>query len=123
MIPKSGDRIKLVAMPDDPAPIEEGALGTVTNVIKSSMGGRPSTQIWVDWDNGRNLMVVIPPDVVEVVGRADPVLPSPGFIQRAAEELDAVAPQTEEGASPAPEEEVPSGAEASGRDPLPPPAA
>jgi hypothetical protein len=61
--PQPGDRIRLVAMPDDPNPIQPGTMGTVTVV-------RPHgtwAQVDVAWDNGRKLMLVVPPDQVEVV--------------------------------------------------------
>jgi hypothetical protein len=61
--PKPGDRIRLLAMPDDPDPIPPGTMGTVTAV-------RPYgtwAQVDVAWDNGRTLMLVVPPDQVEVL--------------------------------------------------------
>jgi hypothetical protein len=61
--PQPGDRIRLVAMPDDPNPIPPGAVGTVTAVRQHG----PWAQVDVDWDNGRKLMLVVPPDEVEVI--------------------------------------------------------
>lgn len=60
---KEGDRIELVAMPDDPAPIESGARGTIDRIV--DIGGR--LQLGVAWDNGRTLHVVIPPDTIRRV--------------------------------------------------------
>jgi hypothetical protein len=37
-------------MSDDPCPIEPGTTGTVT--------GGNGAQMWVDWDNGRGLMLI-----------------------------------------------------------------
>ena len=37
-IPKPGDRIRLVAMPNDPDPIPIGATGTVTDARKNGSG-------------------------------------------------------------------------------------
>ncbi|TWT81240.1 hypothetical protein CA13_26910 [Planctomycetes bacterium CA13] len=58
---KSGDRIRLISMTDDPDPIPIGATGTVTGLYLQSRW----TQIDVEWYNGRSLMLSIPPDVVE----------------------------------------------------------
>jgi hypothetical protein len=63
LLPKAGDRIRLVAMPSDPDPIPAGSLGTVVAVFEH-IGW---TQIDVDWDNGRTLMLTIPEDSIEVI--------------------------------------------------------
>ena len=61
--PKVGDRIRLIHMPEDPDPIPTGSLGTVC-AIQPHHGW---TQIEVDWDNGRRLMLSLPDDLVEIV--------------------------------------------------------
>jgi hypothetical protein len=61
--PQPGDRIRLVAMSDDPDPIPPGTTGTVTAVRPQ----RTWAQVDVAWDNGRTLMLVVPPDQFEVV--------------------------------------------------------
>lgn len=61
--PKPGDRIRLLAMPDDPDPIPPGATGTVVSVRQQGTWA----QVDVKWDNGRTLMLVVPPDRLEVV--------------------------------------------------------
>ncbi|WP_442511627.1 DUF4314 domain-containing protein [Novipirellula sp. SH528] len=61
---KAGDRVRLVSMTDDPDPIPAGTTGTVVGVYPHSEW----TQVDVDWDNGRALMLSIPPDVVERIG-------------------------------------------------------
>ncbi len=54
-----GDRIRLDLMPNDPCPIESGATGTVTHVTDTrGMFKDSSAQIWVEWDNGRSLMLL-----------------------------------------------------------------
>lgn len=63
IVPKPGDRIRLVAMPDDPAPIEPGTEGTVRRVNETTR------QIDVAWDNGRGLFLVIDVDEWEVIDR------------------------------------------------------
>lgn len=64
---KTGDRIEMVNMPEDPNPIPRGTQGTVTHVNPVNLGGDRFTQVSVNWDNGRTLMVVIPPDSVRVI--------------------------------------------------------
>ena len=60
---KKGDRIRLVSMPQDPDPIPVGSLGTVVEVHEH----RDWTQVDVDWDNGRSLMLTMPHDCVAIV--------------------------------------------------------
>lgn len=60
---KVGDRVRLVSMTDDPDPIPEGEIGTVIAVYPQD-GWH---QVDVQWDCGRSLMLVIPPDRVEIV--------------------------------------------------------
>ena len=66
-IPAVGDRIRLIHMPEDPDPIHEGSLGTV-RAIHPHHGW---TQIEVDWDNGRQLMLSMPDDVIEILTTAN----------------------------------------------------
>ncbi|MBB3204973.1 hypothetical protein FHS27_000740 [Rhodopirellula rubra] len=58
---KVGDRVRLISMTDDPDPIPAGTIGTVAGVYPHS----DWTQVDVDWDGGRSLMLSIPPDVVK----------------------------------------------------------
>ena len=64
-----GDRIRLVAMRDDPDPIQIGEVGTVTACRRNGSGQDAWNQIDVAWDNGRTLMLVSPPDEFEIVER------------------------------------------------------
>jgi hypothetical protein len=66
-IPKPRDRIRLVAMQDDPDPIRPGSLGTVVRIARHGGGRDAWHQIDVAWDNGRTLMLVSPPDEFEIV--------------------------------------------------------
>ena len=59
---KVGDRIRLVAMPDDPDPLPIGATGTVVSLTDGPFG-----QIGVEWDNGRTLFLIPGVDKFEVV--------------------------------------------------------
>lgn len=60
-LPKPGDRIVLVDMPNDPLPIEPGTEGTVRGV-NENVG-----QIDVEWDNGRGLFLLIGVDEYRVL--------------------------------------------------------
>jgi hypothetical protein len=53
-------------MPDDPDPIPPGTTGPVTAVRRYGTWA----QVDVAWDNGRTLMLVVPPDQVEVADSA-----------------------------------------------------
>ena len=66
-IPRPGDRIRLLAMDDDPCPIPVGQVGTVLGVTRHGGGKDAWDQIDVAWDNGRTLMLVSPPDRFEIV--------------------------------------------------------
>lgn len=63
---KVGTRIRLIAMPNDPDPIDKGMTGTVTHVESGSL-----PQIEVDWDNGRSLSLIPGVDSFEVVEEKD----------------------------------------------------
>ena len=61
---KPGDRIRLILMPNDPAPIKPGSLGTVVAVTTGNLA-----QIEVTWDddNDRSLALVPGVDQFEIV--------------------------------------------------------
>jgi hypothetical protein len=65
-LPVPGDRIRLVAMPSDPDPIPVGSPGTVVAVFEHDSW----TQIDVDWDNGRTLMLTMPEDAIEIIRKS-----------------------------------------------------
>lgn len=62
---KIGDRVELIDMPDDPSPIPVGTKGTVERI--NDVKGLGFTQVQVKWDNGRTLMLSIPPDRVRII--------------------------------------------------------
>jgi hypothetical protein len=64
---KKGDRVKLLFMPKDPDPIPEGAEGTVRDVQHMDWGHDKFSQVSVQWDNGRSLSCVVPPDFLEIL--------------------------------------------------------
>jgi hypothetical protein len=65
---RPGDRIRLISMPDDPNPVPIESMGTVTFVRQCGSGPHAWFQVGVDWDNGRKLMLSVPPDEVDSVG-------------------------------------------------------
>jgi len=62
---KEGDRIVLNRMGDDPDPIPSGTKGTV--VFCSFMSFDKTWQVVVNWDNGRKLNLVCPPDSASLI--------------------------------------------------------
>ncbi len=62
----TGDRIELIEMPEEPNPLPRGSKGAVEWVEDVNLGGSGGrfTQVGVEWDNGRSLMLSIPPDRV-----------------------------------------------------------
>lgn len=68
-----GDRVRLVSMGKDPDPIAPGTEGVVTHVAELKFPGeRPQMQVSVNWDNGRRLSCLLPPDVIVPVSSAAP---------------------------------------------------
>lgn len=66
-IPKPSDRIRLIAMPDEPHPVPAGSIGTVVGVEQIGTGRDAWFQVDVDWDNERMLMLSMPPDEIVVL--------------------------------------------------------
>jgi hypothetical protein len=66
-LPRVGNRIRLLAMQDDPDPIPVGQTGTVVGIKRHGSDKDEWFQIDVSWDNGRTLMLVSPPDEFEIV--------------------------------------------------------
>ena len=63
---RCGDRIRLIAMPDDPDPIPVGSTGTILSVTEGRFA-----QIEVEWDSGRSLALVPGVDRYEILPRTD----------------------------------------------------
>ena len=66
--PHTGDRIRLLSMPEDPDPLLPGSLGTVVSTHMHGSGTDAWLQIDVKWDSGRSLMLATPPDCFELAG-------------------------------------------------------
>jgi hypothetical protein len=62
-----GDRIRLLTMTNDPAPIPAGEQGTVEEIVAHTTGHTTWHQIFVAWNCGRSLMLVSPPDEFEII--------------------------------------------------------
>lgn len=65
-----GKRIKLLNMRKDPAfgkTLFEGDLGTIESINPVHMAPRPFTQIWVKFDNGSYIALLMDVDNFEVV--------------------------------------------------------
>jgi len=74
-LPEPGDRIELLAMPEEPHPIEPGKQGTVTRVVDTDGIARGSHPIWVNWDCAENevprtLSLIVPPDKFRILERS-----------------------------------------------------
>lgn len=63
---KPGERIRLIAMPDDLDPIPAGSEGVVVEVTEGSLA-----QIIVKWDSGRSLSLVPGVDTFEIIGQSE----------------------------------------------------
>jgi hypothetical protein len=65
-MPMIGDIIEMVNMPDDPNPIPPGTKGEVTGY--TTVGGPfNEDHMNVNWENGRNLSVIVGVDEIKVV--------------------------------------------------------
>lgn len=60
-----GTRIELISMGSDPDPIAPGEQGTVRGSYLNTFN--KNLQVDVAWDNGRQLMLICPPDQFKIV--------------------------------------------------------
>ena len=58
---KVGDRVKIVEMDDSLSSLKKGSIGTVTNVDTEQ------ELIWVNWDNGEKLALLVGIDKYKVI--------------------------------------------------------
>lgn len=61
-----GQRIRMGTMDNDPRPIPEGTEGTVSRVVWVM----DAWHISVDWDSGRTLSIISPPDTFSILDSA-----------------------------------------------------
>lgn len=65
-----GRKIRLLAMPDDPAPLPLGSIGIIRRVQPFDNW----MQVWVKWDHSRSsIMLCVPPDLFEFVDEEKPL--------------------------------------------------
>lgn len=69
---RPGDRIRLLAMGNDPDPLPVGSTGTVRRVREVTDRRGAWQQVSVAWDSGRSLMLAVPPDAVQRTGWIEP---------------------------------------------------
>ncbi|MER9176229.1 DUF4314 domain-containing protein [Mesorhizobium sp. M0955] len=62
---RKGDRLELLAMPNDPCPVPVGTKGTV--VADSTWVDYETWQTRMQWDDGRTLAIVSPIDKVRKI--------------------------------------------------------
>ena len=64
-MPEPGQRLRLVAMPNDPHPVPVGTEGTVQSV--SPAHGSMAAQIMMKWDDGGSLSLIVGIDRWEII--------------------------------------------------------
>ena len=64
---KVGDYVELVEMGNDPDPIKPGQKGIIEEIRELTYFKQ--TQIWVNWEDGRNLAVILPEDKIKVLDK------------------------------------------------------
>ena len=65
-----GKRIKLLDMKDDPSfgkTLHKGDRGIIESIDEVKMAPRPFTQVWVKFDNGSHIALILYVDKFEVV--------------------------------------------------------
>ena len=65
-MPQPSDRIRLLSMPDGPAPTPPGSTGIVRAVQQCGSGRGAWLHVDADWDNGRKVMLSVAPDEMDV---------------------------------------------------------
>ncbi len=64
-----GDTIRLIKMVDDPNPIEPNTIGVIREIVPISMFNEDHLD--VDWENGRNLKLIVGIDQFERIKDGD----------------------------------------------------
>lgn len=62
-----GKRIKLLHTSDSFTRLKAGDLGTVVDVDTVNLPPKPFTQVWVEWDSGSSLALIVGEDKFEVL--------------------------------------------------------
>ena len=78
--PLVGDTIEMIEMDgEDPNPILPGTKGVVTRIESQVISGIPEEHLWINWENGRTLKVLLPHDKIKIIKRGES---SRGVIER-----------------------------------------
>ena len=76
--PMVGDTIEMVEMEgEDPNPILPGTKGVVTRINSQIFQGIPEEHLWINWENGRTLKVLLPHDKIRIIKRDGEFSPIP----------------------------------------------
>ena len=70
--PMVGDTIEMIEMEgEDPNPILPGTKGVVTKIDSQVISGIPEEHLWINWENGRTLKVLLPHDKIKIIKRGE----------------------------------------------------
>ena len=70
--PLVGDTIEMIEMDgEDPNPILPGTKGVVTRIESQVISGIPEEHLWINWENGRTLKVLLPHDKIKIIKRGE----------------------------------------------------
>ena len=70
--PMVGDTIEMIEMEgEDPNPILPGTKGVVTRIDSQVISGIPEEHLWINWENGRTLKVLLPHDKIRIIKRGN----------------------------------------------------
>tara|TARA_R100001460_G_scaffold28390_6_gene56935 strand:+ start:7539 stop:8408 length:870 start_codon:yes stop_codon:yes gene_type:complete len=70
--PMVGDTIEMIEMEgEDPNPILPGTKGVVTRIDSQVISGIPEEHLWINWENGRTLKVLLPHDKIKIIKRGE----------------------------------------------------
>jgi len=70
--PLVGDTIEMIEMEgEDPNPILPGTKGVVTKINSQVISGIPEEHLWINWENGRTLKVLLPHDKIKIIKRGE----------------------------------------------------
>ncbi len=65
--PMVGDTIEMVEMEGEPNPIPPGTKGVVTRINSQIFQGESEEHLWINWENGRTLKVLLPHDKIRII--------------------------------------------------------
>ena len=67
--PMVGDTIEMVEMDGEPYPIPPGTKGVVNRINTQIFQGESEEHLWVNWENGRTLKVLLPHDKIRIINK------------------------------------------------------